>query len=82
MTATLDLRTGNCAVRSWLATPDGNPLPRDHRDQVQHGTMRWVEFLADMTAAGATNPAYDLYEIAQPDGLLRVYRVVDEGHQP
>ncbi len=75
-------REGLCRTRSWLRYPDGEPLPDGRNDAQDHGVRSWADFLDCMTVAGATRPTYDLFDVPQPDGLVRRYRVVNEGLQP
>ncbi len=69
-------REGNCTSRSFLLLENGAV-----RDEQQHGTRPWAEFIADMEKAGATRPTFDLFDVPE-GGLTRRYRVVSEGMIP
>ncbi len=70
-------REGNCTSKSFLLTENGSV-----RDEQQHGTRPWADFIADMEQAGATRLTFDLFDVPQRDGTVRRYRVVGEGLQP
>jgi hypothetical protein len=41
--------------------------------------MTWAHFLDTMTIAGASRPTYDLFDVEQPNGSIRRYRVCTVG---
>lgn len=77
-------REGLCVSRSWLrySHRTDEPLPEDSRDEQRHGTRPWADFIADMEKLGATRPTYDWFDVPDPSGFVRRYRVVDEGYLP
>ncbi|GAA0493951.1 hypothetical protein Ade02nite_20900 [Paractinoplanes deccanensis] len=74
-------REGNCTVKSFIVVADTRDefITRDERD---HGTMPWADFIDSIAVAGGTRLAYDLFDAPQPDETVRRYRVVNEGFQP
>lgn len=74
-------KTGNCRCRSWLTAGD-QPLPEPDRDEIDHGVMPWAVFITAREAEGATRATFDLFDVPQPNGLWRRYRVVDEEFTP
>lgn len=74
-------REGNCTVRSFIVLAD----TRDEfltRDETDHGTMPWADFIDSIVVAGGTRPTFDLFDVPQPDGTVRRYRAVNEGMIP
>ncbi|MFI5895693.1 hypothetical protein ACIA5D_36920 [Actinoplanes sp. NPDC051513] len=65
-----------------MAYADGTPFSESARDEIDHGVMAWADFIDSIITAGGSRPAYDLFDVPQPDGSVRHYRAVDEGTNP
>jgi hypothetical protein len=74
-------REGNCTFISFTVIEDSEYDFRtcDHTDPV---TVPWASLLTELELAGATRLTFDLFDVAQPSGRTRRYRVVNEGMKP
>ncbi|GAA0529400.1 hypothetical protein GCM10010172_07600 [Paractinoplanes ferrugineus] len=70
----LNQRTGDCTVRSWLLDADDVELPGNTTEPT---VLSWVDFLDIMRVARAVRRTYDLFDVPQPDGTCRRYRAID-----